>query len=31
MGVVVCYDKVGGNLDVLRDKCKSLADKVEVY
>ena len=31
MGVVVCYDKVGGNLDALRDKCKSLAAKVEVY
>ena len=31
MGVVVCYDKVGGDLDALRDKCKSLAAKVEVY
>ena len=31
MGVVVCYDKVGGDLDALRDKCKSLASKVEVY
>ena len=31
MGVVVCYDKVGGDLDALRDKCKSLAGKVEVY
>ena len=30
MGVVVCYDKVGGDLDALRDKCKSLAEKVEV-
>ena len=30
MGVVVCYDKVGGDLDALRDKCKSLAAKVEV-
>lgn len=31
MGVVVCYDKTDGNLDALRDKCKSLASKVEVY
>ena len=31
MGVVVCYDEVGANLDALRDKCKGLADKVEVY
>ena len=31
MGVVVCYDQVGGNLEALRDKCKSLAAKVEVY
>ncbi|MBO4564729.1 MAG: formate-dependent phosphoribosylglycinamide formyltransferase [Bacteroidaceae bacterium] len=30
MGVVVCYDKVGTPLDELRDKCKSLAAKVEV-
>ncbi len=30
MGVVVCYDKVDGDLDALRDKCKSLAEKVEV-
>lgn len=30
MGVVVCYDKVGTSLDVLRDKCKSLASKVKV-
>ena len=25
MGVVVCYDKNDGDLDALRDKCKSLA------
>lgn len=31
MGVVVCYDKPGGNLDALRDKCKALAAKIEVY
>ena len=31
MGVVVCYDKPDGDLDALRDKCKSLAAKVEVY
>ena len=31
MGVVVCYDKVGADLDALRDKCKGLADKVEVF
>jgi phosphoribosylglycinamide formyltransferase 2 len=30
MGVVVCYDKLGTPLDELRDKCKSLAAKVEV-
>ena len=30
MGVVVCYDKIDGNLDALRDKCKELASKVEV-
>jgi phosphoribosylglycinamide formyltransferase 2 len=29
--VVVCYDKNDGDLDALRDKCKSLAAKVEVY
>ena len=28
MGVVVCYDKVDGDLDALRDKCKALAAKV---
>ena len=31
MGVVVCYDKTDGDLDALRDKCKALASKVEVY
>ena len=31
MGVVVCWDKVGGDLDALRTKCKAAADKVEVY
>ena len=30
MGVVVCYDKLGADLNALRDKCKSLAAKVEV-
>lgn len=28
MGVVVCYDKLGTSLEHLRDKCKSLANKV---
>lgn len=28
MGVVVCYDKLGTSLEQLRDKCKSLANKV---
>lgn len=31
MGVVVCYDKNDDDLDALRDKCKALASKVEVY
>lgn len=31
MGVVVCHDEVGGDLDALRDKAKRLAAKVEVY
>lgn len=31
MGVVVCRDEVGGDLDALRDKTKRLAAKVEVY
>lgn len=30
MGVVVCYDKIGGDLNALRDKCKSAAAKVKV-
>lgn len=30
MGVVVCYDKLDSSIDGLRDKCKSLAAKVEV-
>ena len=30
MGVVVCYEN-DGDLDALRDKCKALAAKVEVY
>lgn len=30
MGVVVCYDKLGEDLNALRDKCKSLAAKVTV-
>ena len=30
MGVVVCYDKLGTPLEQLRDKCKSLASKIEV-
>ena len=31
MGVVLCYAPLGGDLDALRDKCKSIASKVEVY
>ena len=31
MGVVVCRDEVGGDLEALRDKTKRLAAKVEVY
>jgi len=31
MGVVLCYAPVGSDLDALRDKCKALAAKVEVY
>lgn len=31
MGVVVCRDEVGGDLDALRDKAKRLAAKVEIY
>lgn len=30
MGVVVCYDKLGEDLNALRDKCKLLAAKVTV-
>lgn len=30
MGVVVCWDKVDGDLDALRDKCKALAAGVHV-
>ena len=30
MGVVVCWDKPEASQDELRDKCKSLAAKVEV-
>ena len=31
MGVVVCHGPLDGDLDALRDKCKRLASKVEVY
>lgn len=31
MGVVVCYAPLGSSLDALRDKCKRIAAKVEVY
>ena len=31
MGVVVCYAPNGSDLDALRDKCKAVAAKVEVY
>ncbi len=31
MGVVVCNAPIDGDLDALRDKCKRLAGKVEVY
>lgn len=31
MGVVVCYDRTDGDIDVLRKKCKALAKKIEVY
>ena len=30
MGVVVCYDKVGADLNALRDKCKAAAANVKV-
>ncbi len=31
MGVALCYAPLGSNLDALRDKCKAVAAKVEVY
>ncbi len=31
MGVVLCYDAVGADLNALREKCKAAAAKVEVY
>ena len=31
MGVVVCYAPNGSDIDALRDKCKAIADRVEVY
>ena len=31
MGVVVCYASNGSDIDALRDKCKAIADRVEVY
>ena len=31
MGVVLCYAPLGDDLDVLRDKTKKIAAKVEVY
>ncbi len=30
MGVVVCYDQLGGDVEALRTKCKALAAKVKV-
>lgn len=30
MGVVLCYAPNGSNLDALRDKCKAIAERVEV-
>lgn len=30
MGVVVCYDKIGSDLNALRDKCKAAAANVKV-
>jgi phosphoribosylglycinamide formyltransferase 2 len=30
IGVVVCYDKIGADLNALRDKCKAAAAKVKV-
>lgn len=31
MGVVVCWDQLNADQNALRDKCKSLANKVKVY
>ena len=31
MGVVLCYAPLSSDLDALRDKCKGIAAKVEVY
>lgn len=31
MGVVVCYAPNGSDIDALRDKCKDIASRVEVY
>jgi len=31
MGVVLCYAPLDGDIEALRDKCKALAAKVEVY
>ena len=31
MGVVVCWDKLDADQNALRDKCKALASKVNVY
>ncbi len=31
MGVALCYAPLGSDLDALRDKCKAVAAKVEVY
>lgn len=31
MGVVVCYAPNRSDIDALRDKCKAIADRVEVY
>ncbi len=31
MGVVLCYAPIGSDMEVLRNKCKAAASKVEVY
>ena len=31
MGVVLCYEPLGGNMDALRDKAKSIAGLIKVY